>query len=467
MTTFLDTTQTVLGFPVAKLKALLTSWDRTGKDYYDLSRLAGVSVSYGATAALIGEAWRLGLIGFTDADRSEWDTEPRLGLTLGGAALVTAVSRARTSKQKASVVVDQLLSNAQELMSDAKSPVKPDRIWIFGSYIDPEKDDVGDIDIVVESSRTNVVEYSGMLAYIRSNYPGFLPKLTGFDRYAPCGVFERRKLYGTRRHPLLAPNDIGTLERLHRPCALFFDAARGGIIEPEFHQYHPNSKERSSSIKERLVMPDLEGAARFELTNPIVLDERFSTAVSEKEFGSLNHQTREDGDSFLLRWSEPSDDGIVVTRTVDLFEDAWCCTYEVSADTVADKPHAAWRTLAEKLTVLAEADLLRLAVHRDDLGSMVEISIDIRLAEGCKSDHPLRHLLQSRTSYGSDILESKDYPAIPDSMAFGLFLLHEGTGSGLCCPCDLSDHDWDEARFPFTRYEYEEWADKHDVTPVP
>lgn len=52
MTTHLENSLSTLGFPIAKLKALLTSWERTGKSPQEMLSLAGVSLSVGSTTAL-------------------------------------------------------------------------------------------------------------------------------------------------------------------------------------------------------------------------------------------------------------------------------------------------------------------------------------------------------------------------------------------------------------------------------
>lgn len=58
MTTHLENSLSTLGFPIAKLKALLTSWERTGKSPQEMLSLAGVSLSAGSTTALfLGSVW--------------------------------------------------------------------------------------------------------------------------------------------------------------------------------------------------------------------------------------------------------------------------------------------------------------------------------------------------------------------------------------------------------------------------
>lgn len=464
MTTHLDTSLRILGFPVAKLKALLTSWERTGKDPQELSSLAGVSLSPGSTAALLGEAWRLGLIGFREPEWPEGVPTKRVALTESGEALVIATSRPRTSKEKASKVLEQVLSRAQDLLDDPKAPVKPDRIWVFGSYVKPDKADVGDIDLVIESSRTGIVEYDQMSTYINANYPGLLPSRYDTFRWGAGELFRDRKLFGQRRHALLAPNDIGILVGMHEPCALFFDASRGGMIEPEFYSHHPESKGRASSMRERLVMPDLDGAARFELTNPIVVDGAFSKGRRESAFYAMDHIIREDGDSFMLRWSSDPDDGVTVNRTVLFEDDLWFCTYSIvpHSGVRKDDPHA-WDSLARRIVLLAEADLLRLAVHRDDLGAMQEIEMDITLDEGFGTNHKLHSELDEHASRTPARLNRSDRPSFPERMSFGVMLLHEGSGGGICRPCDLTDEEWEEKSFPFTRADYEAWAEEFGV----
>jgi hypothetical protein len=304
-----------------------------------------------------------------------------------------------------------------------------------------------------------------MAAYIDEHYPDVLP--AGFDpggRRSAEEVFKEKMVFGARRHPLLAPNTIDTLVRMHEPCALFFDASRGGRIEPEFHPHHPVSTGREG-IRDRLSMPDLSEAERFEFTNPIVVDGLFSRGSREAYFDGMRHAIKEDGDEFTLRGHADPDQGIAVRRSIHWGNDTWYCEISIDTATAAagDLPSSAWWMFARRIALLAQADILRLAAHRHEIGAMQEIEVDVTLDSSYAADHPLRRDLASEIRRMGERMSSEDRPALPSEMAFGAILCLELNGQGISRPCDFSEEEWEKSELPFSREEYETWAEERGV----
>lgn len=462
MTTHLDRSATILGFPASKLKAALKSWERSGKPFDDIADLAQVSTRPGVAAALMGEAVLRNLVSFVDDDWKE-SNDGGLGLTREGVALVAATQRGRTKKAKASPVVEAVLSRAQALMEDELAPRKVDKIWLFGSYIDPEKDDVGDIDIVVESYRTDVVPFANIYHHVLENYPGMVSEDADFDqRLRAEDVFVKKSVFGPRKHALLSPNSVDILIDLHRPCALFFDRARGGVITPEFFEHHPESTGRGDNIRDRLSLPDLDRRSpTFLLTPPMVVDPRFSPHTMEKGFKHIEHETLDAGDAadiFLLNHGNAL--SVEVARRADLGDGTWEYTAHVSVDTVAEgASEYAWYHLAGRLVALAHADLVRLADHRHGLGCMQDIIIEIQLAD-IPADHPLRRAVSKHIEGAFSNLRGR--AGIAPCHAFGIDFLCDGDGTFLYSPSEYDEEDWDLAgHLPFSREDYFSWLDSN------
>jgi predicted nucleotidyltransferase len=151
----------------------------------------------GACAAFTGECFERKFIQVAGPeghhDDEAWRRFRNLELSTLGAAVVSASARKRASKAKAHEVLDQILTNAAKLSGDKRAPEVVDQIWVFGSLIDDEKPDVGDLDIVVTTQRTKIGKEKNLFEVNKIS-----PSITRvwFPK-APCtGVMSR--LGGTR-----------------------------------------------------------------------------------------------------------------------------------------------------------------------------------------------------------------------------------------------------------------------------
>lgn len=216
-------------------------------------------------------------------------------------------------------------------------------------------------------------------------------------------------------------------------------------------------------MRDRLNMPDISAAERFEFTNPIVVDGLFSKRAKEASFEGMAHAVTENGDEFTLRWDASPGQGVMVRRSIHWGDDAWYCEFSVDAAPEADIPASRSWMLARQIALLAEADMLRLAAHRHQVGSMHEIEVDVTLDAAYASDHPLRDHLDIEIERAGNKISSKEKPALPSSMAFGVSLLLGGNGTGIARPCDFSEAEWEESDLPFSRAEYEEWAQEQGL----
>lgn len=136
-------------------------------------------------------------------------------------------------------------------------------MWLFGSVIDDNKNDVADIDIVPIFGRPE--HFSGFEGR-KARFRELADQMGGIDLIERAGVFAPFRaesfvigqlIYGGRRHHLLAPNDLDQLLQLGCQCKLIFDKKRGGEVEDPVLPRHPNSHGRSNSIGDRHEMPDL------------------------------------------------------------------------------------------------------------------------------------------------------------------------------------------------------------------
>ena len=199
MTTHIDTSMEFLGWPVSKLRAVLRAQNVGKGSFGDVGHLSNVKLTSGAAAAMIGEAFLRGFIAKVDEEGNP-DPNGGYGLTRPGKAIASATAMRRTKKASAERILDGVLAKAAELAVDGVTPIKVSKIWVFGSYIDPTRPDVGDLDIVIETRFTGIegtASFRRRLEYIRDRYPGLLP--SGFDPI--FGGREETSPAGSQRHP--------------------------------------------------------------------------------------------------------------------------------------------------------------------------------------------------------------------------------------------------------------------------
>lgn len=465
MTNHLDKNARVVGMPMAKLQAVLSSWNK-GKSVQELARLSKVDARPGVTASLLAEAWIQKLVSTVD-DRWLEDQNGRVGLTRAGVAVIAAEKRGRTSKAKADAVVQELLGRADKLSKDDKAPVKVDKIWIFGSFLDEDKDDIGDIDIVVETYDTGVVARSEMHDYIEENYPGVITESFRYWRDYAEDVFLNKAVFGPRRHRLLGPNDLNTLKGLHAPCAIFFDRTCGGIVEPDILPHHPDSEGRADWIRDRLILPDMSKRPDdFTPTPPFVVSRDFRRYAQADILDRPEAVREGDKDSFWL--TDIYGNRALILRQFLFAEREWRCslsivTWEALGEAECRRAYDDQLDLASQIVTLAHADLLRLADHRDHHASMHDISIKIVTTNAPRSLIEAIDTTINRAFTREDMRQ-----AMPDHFAFGLSLLRGASGAHYASPSEYNDQDWlaMQENLPFTKLEYERWAGPKSV-PVP
>ena len=76
------------------------------------------------------------------------------------------------TKVKAKSIVDDLINRAMQINTNPYFVGQITSIKLFGSYIDPNKEDCGDIDVIVEIKRKNNISYEEAteISYRRTNH---------------------------------------------------------------------------------------------------------------------------------------------------------------------------------------------------------------------------------------------------------------------------------------------------------
>ncbi|MCV9964939.1 hypothetical protein OIU34_23885 [Pararhizobium sp. BT-229] len=472
MTTQINKGDLFLGLPTTKLKAVLNAFEKGKRHPAAIGQTSKIQMTPGLVAAMVGESRERGLIEMRMPRGAENGPAAwiRPALTDAGEAVASASARKRSSKQAAAVVLDDILRNAQCLLKDKKAPMEVEQIWVFGSFVDPDKPDVGDLDVAITERRKDgfrEMSVPDMARHIDRHYPGIVPD--SVDIIDADDHFLRRMVYGTRKHPLVSPCSFHVMQGLHRPCALVFDRQRGGIIPPQHYSHHPDSKGRSDKTRNRLVMPNLsEATESFSLTHAEILSRRFLHGGHGGD-DLITDTTDLDG-RHRFAVSLDSEDGttsvtVQVTRKVSLEAGTWHYDCEVSLASTLENAAAITSRQEDRLTMIVgtiyAADILRLADRRDKLAVFPTITANMTVAGGLAVKRSLYRQLREAAELRP---ESDETIGMAERHSYGVELqFNRNRVRSVAPPSSFSERDWRKMEdvLPFDRDEYRRWMREH------
>lgn len=384
--------------PMLHFRNLLAGWLK-GRAVATVADTRKVGLDPSTAAAAMDEAFVQGLLAdpadpmFLERDTprshllASWDRRrggPRV--TVRGVALATSTPSAPLSREKALAVLGTLLDNASSLNTSPDMPFVVERIWSYGSLA-KGADAVNDVDVVVETSRTEHWDMDGRSESGRrwidmASAMGGRAALTGLGSVAGRALdyLERRLVQGPRRHPRLSFNDLETLRSLACECRLVFDRARGGPVDDPLLERHPGSGGRADWIFERLVMPDLSPVTSLRPVDARFVDAGHLHRMGEDdrpihsrggrgwsgdvEVGRTSHLGTGVATTGFVVGDPQGSAAWTVTRTmrVDLGDDAYDYALEVGSVTGASDARLTGTALSF-VSDLVRADVERIAMH--------------------------------------------------------------------------------------------------------
>lgn len=107
---------------------------QTIMEYFELTKQSGTS--------LLNELLNLGY--------AEYVTSDKYKVTVKGNALAQVKFVKRMNKAKADKIFDEFMKRVAEINEDDNYIYRISKLYLFGSYLNPETDDYGDIDIAYE-----------------------------------------------------------------------------------------------------------------------------------------------------------------------------------------------------------------------------------------------------------------------------------------------------------------------------
>lgn len=458
MTTNIGKDDKFLGYPAIKLRDLLKVWERGKRTPNEIAKDKALGLSANACAAMLSESYERGFM--------EFDEYGRMDLSDAGRAVAWASAQKRSSKNAADKVLGTILDNAMKLSKDENAPIEIDQIWLFGSYVNPAKADIGDLDIAFSTRKRPFaadMSWREINAVIDDNYPGLLPE--SVDPWRQGRHWVNRMLFGKRKHPLISATDIDTLKDLHQPCRLVYDNSQGGVVAAVDYPHHPDSRRRESHVRERLHMPDLStNLAPFELTSARIQMSARNMAVEAPCVIGYDRMTEEDLEklasapldgkgSFAFVADDTGGRAIFhVTREVDLSGDVW--QYRMNIDAVQmpkkfDFGHYTARTYAECIGAFFGADVLRLADRRAAMGLNVSIDCDLAMDINSRNASEFIDQMQNETA----LLVSDDLTSVrlPEKYMHGIEIFWGGEPQFGWCVIDESAEDAGQISEPLVR----------------
>lgn len=248
-----------LGLPLLVARNVLRAWAASGTgNVQAIGQRRDVALHPATVAVLIEEFRQRGLIGREQRGLSVIEE----GLTESGRALASAKGTKRAPRAKAKAIFDAYIENCAKLNARPDLPFQIDQVWLFGSMLDEEKAEVGDVDFVpILSTTPEALDFDEE----KRQYYDLADKLGitcrgGIGSLDDLGLKERVRSHLTfdgSRHPLLAPNKLEQLTKLGAPCRLVFDAKRGGRVDDPLLPRHPDSLGRSNKVGPPRMMPQL------------------------------------------------------------------------------------------------------------------------------------------------------------------------------------------------------------------
>lgn len=235
-----------------------------------LARSSQVNLNTPSVIGLIEEARTAGLLEFGEVEVCHPNHDNSfLTVSPTGLGIATLSGTTRQDKAKAQAHLDALLERCAANNNDPLSPIRVQEVWIYGSMIQDDRSDVGDIDIVVLSSSDTKLRGKTLEKYIDETYPGTLPSTRNMF-FDPLEAFNQKAVFGTRKNPIFSKAGMQSLIDLHCPCAQVFDASRGGKVDAVVIPHHPLSEYRASTVRPRAIQP----------TFPIPLNDFKPTPIS-------------------------------------------------------------------------------------------------------------------------------------------------------------------------------------------
>jgi len=459
---------------ILQLRQILKALGRT-RDLDSIGKHGKVQLQPEAVYAIIQESIDQGLISLVPPPEYP-DSPPQLTVTDSGRAIATATARKRASKKVGHAALNDVLERVEKLNNSPHAPIKVERLWVFGSLIDTAKSDIGDVDISVEFSRTELFDKVGLKL---DHYKKYFPELH-IDNVSPFWLapyyFSHRAVFGVRRHPLISPVEINELVDLHVPCVLAYDRSQGRLPVDRIIPHHPRSEYRADRMGERLKVPELTGPDRnFRPSSAEILEEHFlhswynryvdvcSASLPEDICSKMSHRVELDAnDRFALVFNDDHGNRrpfvVLVERGLEeQGDDFWIYRCRVSVIPVGNEPSGGstryeQAIISEAVKLTVGADMHRLVWLRRETNPYAEIFMDVNVSLDDLEFEGLRKTIQS---------EAGDLTADPDghlsqSMYYGVMVRDdEGVGTGRLHWRDLDEDDIEELPedFPISKEE--------------
>lgn len=466
MTTQINLKDEFRHISMAQLRQILISWETKG-NLTSIGSHSKVKMSGPWVLAILHEALQEGLLQPFNAD--EFHTTH--GLSEAGEAIAKATARKRSPKETGAKILASIIENAEKLNSHPQAVVRVNKIWVFGSFIDPTKNDIGDLDIALEYSQTALFHGNALR---KQYYDEHFPELK-MGNVQPFWLmphkFLQRSLYGSTRSPLISEAQVLELIELHAPCALAYEHNVGAIQPLQPIPHHPSSMGRTENVGERLSIPVLGAMQQeFSPTAATILTrharslwgryvEIQTQSLPKRLAAKVSPAPTLDPEQRFAITFRSSDDTFkpyfaLIERSADTTHERWNYDFRISMQTVENARVKFDKNdqfaLGEIVKMMVGADMFRLACLRRDLDPTAQISMNIHVNADNKTFPKLWAEVQTEAQ--ANIFYDEDL--VPAGLLYGISI-HDEEQSGYSTPhvFELDDHELNDlpSDFPLSK----------------
>jgi hypothetical protein len=227
---------TLRGLPFRVWKTLLTRWPGARDRVWDMARMPGIAMEPYRFVAMVDEAEYYGLL--TGGGSSRHRRTER-----GDQYLRTRVGR-RYPRAKAQALLDQILARVILINANPTMPFRIVTVVVFGSFADPERTDVGDLDLYITR------EYTGPWERVLPRYAELAGKHP-YDHHVTWryDAVEYREIFGPRKDPMIDYSGIADPAQYGFAHRCVYDARRGGPVDDAMVPENRNLESRRHLVE--------------------------------------------------------------------------------------------------------------------------------------------------------------------------------------------------------------------------
>jgi len=214
-----------------KLVDIKNVFERVRWGDIDLSRVAKkLDISLEEAADVLAELHARGWVEYSGSQRG---VDATCNLTAAGRSFSAAKKIPRITRPKAQKILEAFLRRVREVNEDDDFGVIVDEVYVFGSFLDPEQDRLGDVDVAVGTMDRRIVGRK------LADYEQSRKRALGVRGWFSNFLAHEVNRYLKARDPYISIAGISSIQRLNTKMLLVYRVPDDVLNEHE-HRGKPN-----------------------------------------------------------------------------------------------------------------------------------------------------------------------------------------------------------------------------------